>query len=187
MALLGGVSGLCGVLLAEPLGLGPLGPGVFFGVLIASYLWTKEVWWMPRLAGVVAASIGGSLIAGIVGVFSGFLLPIVLDFSLPTLRDSSASDSFHSLALAPGGLVQAGLLSSVTLTSWPKGQAGVMRKIAGCTIAGAFLSVIGAIVAAPLLWNVEPIAVNVIWQAGMALVLTLAVEQRTAAAPSSPE
>ena len=62
-----------------------------------------------------------------------------------------------------------------------------MRKIAGCTIAGAFLSVIGAIVAAPLVWNVEPIAVNVIWQAGMALVLALAVEQRTAAAPSSPE
>ncbi len=176
MALLGATSGLAGVLLARPLGLGLLGPSVFFGVVLAAYLWTKEVWLTPRLAGVVAASVGGSLVASFVDVVADFLFPIMFA--------PSASDQIHPLATVPGGLVQAGLVSLVFLTSLPKARGDLTLEIGGCTIAGAVLSIIGASIGESMLWSLRPIVAAVVWYAGLAFVLALAIERRTAVAAS---
>jgi hypothetical protein len=178
MALLGGASGLAGVLLEKPLGVADtLGPSIVFGVLMAAYLRARGIWSTPRLAGVVAASIGGFVIASFLGVVSGFFLSVLLapPVSAPT----------HPLALAPGGLVYAGLLSLVVLTSLPTKQADLTLEIGGCSIVGAVLGVIGGSAAAGFPWHLQQVVAAAIWNAGMAFVLALAVEIRTATAPST--
>ena len=170
-----------GVLLGDPLDLGPLGPSVFFGFLVAAYLWGMEVWWMPRLAGVVAASIGGAYLAGFLTVITHFVLGILLPPSPPGWS--------HALGFAPGGLVQAGLLSAVMMTSWPK-RGYVTRSIAVCSITGALLAVVAGVAAGERMlsgWMSsvgESIGAAVIWHAGMALMLAFEVEQHAPPAAS---
>jgi hypothetical protein len=178
LAILGGLSGLLSMTVGGSLGLGQLSPGVFFGILLAAYMW----WALGIEApGGLTLLIAVSGAAFVVATIAATLLPV------PELLGdiSSRLDPAPTPSLV-AGVIGGAILSTAYLAVLPTAPSvsRLLSEMIFCSAAAGVLGMFGAIVGdrftPPLPLNTGVIT---IWQGGMAFVLALVAELRSAGVP----
>ena len=140
--------------------------GIFFGVILAGYLWGVLGVRSPAKVGVVVVTGAGAFL------IAGFAM-ILVGIGQITHHSGPLADLILRFVIAGtvgGGLVSMGFLVSLP---GPREATRVVAEMLLCAVAGGLLGAAAAMLEDPLHPSLSQLPLGAVWQAGMGVVLAL--------------
>ena len=142
--------------------------GIFFGAVLAGYLWmVLGVRSLAKVAVVWVTTAGAFLVAS----FTIVLVPVFEQFTGTSGPQTTLIMRFVFAGSAGGALVSMGLLVSLP---WPRGTTRIGVEMLLCAAAGGILGAALAMLEDPRQFSYSPL--GAVWQGGMGVVLALIAE-----------